>query len=58
MGWDYIYKRLINTIIIYEESDWHDGQYWKKPEAWQRKDSIVAKFDVLPIIKRLKYWNL
>ena len=31
IGWSYIHNRLISAIIEYEETDWHDGQKWRKP---------------------------
>ena len=54
LGWRYIYQRLINDIIEYEESDWHDGQKWKKPLKLQQKDELIANFEVMPTITRLK----
>ena len=33
LGWNYISMRLSSNYISYEESDWHDGQIWQKPET-------------------------
>ncbi len=55
VGWSYIHKRLSNQIVTYEETDWHDGQKWKKPIESHHKDSFIAKYEVLPIVKLLKY---
>ncbi len=52
-GWNYIYKRLISKIITYEESDWHDGQIWIKPETWKARDMLIANQDVIPIIRKI-----
>ncbi len=54
LGWGYIYKRLLSSYIAYEESDWHDGQIWKKPESWKVRDNLVASKEVLPIISKLQ----
>ncbi len=54
LGWEYIYKRLNNNIIEYEETDWHDGQRWKKPLNMQKKDQLIATFEVMPTIILLK----
>ena len=55
IGWSYIHKRLINQIVVYEESDWHDGQKWRKTPESLEKDIIIAKYEVIPIINLLRY---
>ena len=54
LGWDYIYKILLSAIITYEESDWHDGQIWIKPDTWRSRDILIAKEEVQPIIRTIK----
>ena len=54
IGWSYIHKRLVTQIVDYEETDWHDGQRWKKPYESHLKDVFIAKYEVKPIIKLLK----
>ena len=59
MGWSYINQRLIAKIVDYEESDWHDGQRWKKTEAVYIKDQLVSEYEVMPTLnlirKSIKY---
>ncbi len=50
LGWKYIYNRLVSHYIFYEESDWHDGQVWEKPELWKDRDSLIASQEVSPIL--------
>ncbi|WP_269622994.1 CGLD27 family protein [Prochlorococcus marinus] len=54
LGWSYVYKRLKSEAINYEETDWHDGQSWKKPIIWQNRDKLVANNDLMPILTTLK----
>ncbi len=42
LGWSYISKRLLSDNISYEESDWHDGEIWRKPESWRSRDFLIA----------------
>ena len=54
LGWTYIYNRLSNTTIVYEESGWYDGQSWTKPEEILLRDRLVATYQIQPILYRLK----
>ncbi len=54
LGWNYIYRRLLSNKIIYEESDWHDGKVWVKPDTWKSRDQLIAKQEVVPIIANIK----
>ncbi len=54
LGWNYIFTRLRSHYIFYEESDWHDGQVWKKPETWQIRDNLIATQEVAPILSLIK----
>ncbi len=53
IGWNYIYTRLLSGKIEYEESGWYDGQNWIKPTAWKNQDLLIARYEVMPIIKLL-----
>ncbi len=55
IGWDYIYKRLISKVVIYEESDWHDGQRWLKTLEMNDKDILIAKHEVFPVINFIQH---
>ncbi len=50
LGWNYICSRLKSHYIFYEESDWHDGQAWKKPTLWKTRDNLIATQEVSPIL--------
>ena len=50
LGWNYICSRLRSHYIFYEESDWHDGQTWEKPNFWKIRDNLIATQEVLPIL--------
>jgi hypothetical protein len=48
-------KRLIAETVEYEESGWYDGQVWEKPIAWRQQDLLVARFQVDPVMRRLRH---
>ncbi len=54
LGWNYVYRRLLSEIIAYEETDWHDGQIWKKPDTWKTRDKLIANEQVFPIINNIR----
>jgi hypothetical protein len=54
LGWIYVYDRLINASVSYEESGWYDGQTWIKSPADIIQDKLIAKYKLLPIIHRIK----
>ena len=58
LGWTYVCNRLSSEFIFYEESDWHDGQVWKKPYYWYMRDKFIVKEEVNPIILRIKNTSL
>jgi hypothetical protein len=57
LGWAYIYSRLANSTVFYEESGWYDGQVWLKPLTVQTQDKLVVTYEVQPVLRRL-YWTL
>ena len=54
LGWNYVYNRLIQATIAYEESGWYDGQIWVKTTETLSQDRLIAKYELLPIITKLK----
>ena len=52
-AWRYIYTRLMNATVTYEESGWYDGQTWVKPNQILIQDQLVGTYEVLPIVNRL-----
>ena len=54
LGWKYIYNRLMNATITYEESGWYDGQTWIKPNEVLIQDRLVGIYEVLPVMDRLR----
>nr|YP_009420311.1 putative plastid protein 36 [Cryptomonas curvata]ASO75799.1 putative plastid protein 36 [Cryptomonas curvata] len=53
LGWLYIYNRLMNATITYEESGWYDGQTWIKTNDILIQDRLVGVYEVLPVLKTL-----
>ena len=54
LGWTYIYDRLLKGSISYEESGWYDGQTWVKTPSLLIRDKLVAKYQIEPVLKRIK----
>ena len=54
LAWKYVYERLMNSTITYEESGWYDGQTWVKTNEILLQDKLVGTYEVLPIIDRLR----
>lgn len=54
LGWSYIYDRLLRQTIFYEETGWYDGQLWVKPPEEQVKDSLIGRYQVQPVLRRLR----
>lgn len=54
LGWSYIYSRLMNAIVTYEESGWYDGQSWVKSPEILIQDRLIGTYEVLPTLQRLK----
>jgi len=54
LGWAYVRQRLVAETVEYEESGWYDGQVWEKPIAWRQQDLLVARFQVDPVMRRLR----
>lgn len=54
LGWKYIYNRLMQAAITYEESGWYDGQIWIKPTQMLLQDRLIGTYEVVPTLQRLK----
>jgi hypothetical protein len=54
LGWAYVRRRLVAERVEYEESGWYDGQVWEKPIAWRQQDLLVARYQVDPVLLRLR----
>lgn len=54
LAWKYIYTRLMNSTITYEESGWYDGQTWVKSTDVMIKDRLLGTYELLPILHRLE----
>jgi Conserved in the green lineage and diatoms 27 len=55
LGWSYIHRRLYCETVDYEETGWYDGQSWTKPPQELAQDRLIGTYQVLPILRRLKY---
>ena len=53
LGWQYIYSRLMEATVSYEESGWYDGRVWEKPIVLKEKESLIASIEVKPILQNL-----
>jgi len=54
LGWQYIYSRLMEATVPYEESGWYDGQVWIKPPEILLQDRLVGTYEIYPGIIRLQ----
>ena len=54
LAWKYIYDRLMNATVSYEESGWYDGQTWVKTNEVLIQDRLVGTYEVLPVMARLR----
>jgi hypothetical protein len=54
LAWKYIYDRLMNATVSYEESGWYDGQTWVKTNEILIQDRLVGTYEVLPVMDRLR----
>jgi hypothetical protein len=54
LGWQYIYSRLMEATVPYEESGWYDGQVWIKPPEILLQDRLIGTYEIYPGLKRLE----
>lgn len=50
----YVYKRLMMSVVTYEESGWYDGQTWVKSKEVLVQDRLLGLYELRPIIIRLE----
>ncbi len=53
LGWYYIYSRLMEATVPYEESGWYDGQIWIKPPEVLIQDRLIGTYEIYPGLCRL-----
>jgi len=53
-GWIYVYNRLNEPMIPYEESGWYDGQLWQKPDQELQRDRLIVAYQLKPLLSRLQ----
>jgi len=54
LGWQYIYSRLMEATVPYEESGWYDGQVWIKPPEILLQDRFIGTYEIYPGLQRLE----
>nr|ASO75950.1 putative plastid protein 36 [Storeatula sp. CCMP1868] len=54
LGWNYVYTRLMQATVAYEESGWYDGQIWVKTPEILIKDKLAGQYQVKPILNKIK----
>jgi hypothetical protein len=54
LGWNYVYTRLMQSTVAYEESGWYDGQIWVKTPEILIKDKLAGQYAVKPIVTTLQ----
>ena len=54
LGWNYIYTRLMQATVAYEESGWYDGQIWIKPPEILLQDRLIGTYEIYPGLQRLQ----
>lgn len=54
-GWQYIYSRLMEATVPYEESGWYDGQIWIKPPEVLLQDRLIGTYEIYPGLLRLQF---
>ncbi|MEO0406234.1 MAG: CGLD27 family protein [Cyanobacteria bacterium P01_A01_bin.135] len=53
-GWMYVYSRLNEPTVPYEESGWYDGQLWHKPDQELQRDRLIVSYQLKPLLKKLQ----
>lgn len=54
LAWRYVYTRLMQATVAYEESGWYDGQVWVKSPEILIQDKLAGEYQVKPIIDKVK----
>nr|UNJ16337.1 hypothetical protein [Boldiaceae sp.] len=50
----YVVQRLLNSVILYEESGWYDGQIWVKTPEMLIQNRLVAFNQAIPLLHKIK----
>jgi len=53
-GWSYVGDRLKSKSIEFEETGWYDGDIEIKTESELKRDRLLYKSEVKPVVERLK----
>ena len=53
-GWHNLYSRLVDRQIDYKIHSQKKTEVWHKPKSMLLRDRLIARFQVRPILKRLK----
>ncbi|MEL6163393.1 MAG: CGLD27 family protein [Cyanobacteria bacterium J06628_3] len=53
-AWHYLYLRLMNQKIAYKLLESSKTAVWYKPESTLIRDRLIARFQVRPVLKRIK----
>lgn len=54
LGWNYVYQRLVDIRVFYEESGWYDGQIWEKNPEMLDQDRLIANYEVRPVLRKIQ----
>jgi hypothetical protein len=54
LGWNYVYQRLQDIRVFYEESGWYDGQIWEKNPEMLDQDRLIANYEVRPVLQKIQ----
>ena len=53
-AWHYVYSRLLVNKIDYKISNPQKTIAWRKPKLIQERDNLVARFQIRPVLQRLR----
>ena len=53
-AWHYVYSRLLVNKIDYQISTNPQRIAWQKPKLMQERDSLIARFQIKPVLQRLR----
>ena len=53
-AWHYVYSRLLVNKIDYKILNLKKTAVWEKPRLMQERDNLVAKFQIKPVLQRLR----
>lgn len=53
-AWNYVHSRLIKQMIAYELSGSRKIAVWHKTELMLLRDRLIARYQIQPILKRIK----